>query len=78
MEEIGFGKEDSNGYITVLPECSEHEKNLLKSFLYRNEENGVEGNRKVKYKNADVLEAVEELKGFVRNLNYYEIELKYN
>ena len=78
MELLTIDNENTNGYMTVMNPCSEFQKNILKSFLYRNEENGINGPYKVKYRIVDVLEAVDEIKGLIKNLRAYSIIIKSN
>lgn len=68
MEPLKVENENTNGYVTVLSPCSEIQKDILKSFVFRNEEMGINGPHKVKYRIVDIIEAVDEIKGFMRNL----------
>ncbi len=63
----------SNQYFLIMDNCNTYEIQLLKSFLYRSEKNGIKGEKSVKYRTADVLEAVNEVKGFIKNLNSYSM-----
>lgn len=66
---------NTNSFITVIDECTDFENWIFESFLYRNKENEALGDRKIKYRNADLLEAVEELRGFINNLSKFNLKI---
>ena len=76
MEINSTENENTNGYITVLNPCTNRQKNIFKAFLYRNEKNGLNGERKIKYKEVDVLKDAEELRGFLSNLEELNFDIK--
>lgn len=67
--------ENTNGYYTILNNCSELQKDVFKAFLWRNEEEGVDGEKK-RYSLEEVREAAKELLGFLKNLEYYNCTIK--
>lgn len=66
----------TNGFITIKDPCTDNECNIFKCFLYRNEKDFVLRDKEVKYRNADVLEAMQELDGFLKNLNEFKFDVK--
>ena len=68
MAPIESNYEGTNGYLTIIENCNIDQMNIVEAYLFRNETNGIDGYKEVKYRITDVLLAVEELKGFQKTL----------
>lgn len=66
---------NTNGFITIKDSCTDNECDIFECFLYRNEKYGVLGDKEVKYRNADVLAALQELDGFLKNLDEFKFDI---
>ncbi|MDT8413596.1 MAG: hypothetical protein RQ875_14110 [Vicingaceae bacterium] len=62
------------GFITIMEKCTDMECHIFEAFLTKTNGETLE-NSSIKYRNADVLEAKQELDFFLESLRQYELEI---
>jgi hypothetical protein len=66
---------NTNGFITIMEKCTDTECRIFEAFLTRSDGKLLEDS-KIKYRNVDVLEAVQELNTFKKSLKDYNLSIK--
>lgn len=66
--------ENTNGFITVKAKCSDMECIIFEAFLTRTDGLSI-SDSKIKYRNVDVLEAMQELETFLKSLMEYNLSI---
>ncbi|MGJ8590898.1 MAG: hypothetical protein ACSHXF_00020 [Aquaticitalea sp.] len=67
--------ENTNGFITIKSKCTDTEYNIFEAFLTRADGMMLKES-KIKYRNVDVLEALQELETFTKSLKEYNLGIK--
>ncbi len=69
----GMAHLKSEEFIVITNHGNAEQYKLFRSFLMRNETANLLGKSKIYYRNSDVLEAWQELNGFLKNLDTYKL-----
>lgn len=64
-----------DGFITIMEKCTDTEYHIFEAFLTRSDGKLLRES-KIKYRNVDVLEAVQELKIFIKSLSEYNLTIE--
>ena len=68
-------KENTDGFLTIKEKCSDLEFKIFEAFLTRTDGLNIKDS-KIKYRNVDLLEAIQEIDVFVKSLNEYNLVIK--
>tara|TARA_R110002051_G_C8412427_1_gene450378 strand:+ start:150 stop:428 length:279 start_codon:yes stop_codon:yes gene_type:complete len=68
-------KENTDGFLTIKEECSDLEFKIFEAFLTRTDGLNI-NDSEIKYRNVDLLEAIEEITIFIKSLDEYNLAIK--